>query len=181
MFSAHPTTDPGIIFSPKPTKKHTSELTLKIDNLKPRKNKQTATNRLPTGSPNPVKIKKNPTLESKLSPLVLLSNPQPPIGEQRFKKQVPMSQKRSSKYQKWSISAISLFNKSSVSIVNLFNKHPYQQSTYQQSQKGPAAGAKPQDPPRFLKESNTPACRERLGLRVNVSLPPRIFTMKNFL
>jgi hypothetical protein len=41
MLSAHPTTDPGIIFSPKPTKKHTSELTLKIDKLKPRKNKQT--------------------------------------------------------------------------------------------------------------------------------------------
>ena len=37
MFSAHPTTDPGILFAPKPFKKHTSELTLKIDNLKPKK------------------------------------------------------------------------------------------------------------------------------------------------
>jgi hypothetical protein len=37
MFSAHPTTDPGIIFSPKPTQSHTSELTLKNDNPKPRK------------------------------------------------------------------------------------------------------------------------------------------------
>ena len=59
MFSAHPTTDPGIIFSPKPTKKHTSELTLKIDNLKPRKIQKNAKNRLPTGSPNPFKIIKN--------------------------------------------------------------------------------------------------------------------------
>ena len=41
MFSAHPTTDSGTIFSPKPTKKHTRELTLEIDNLEPRKNKQT--------------------------------------------------------------------------------------------------------------------------------------------
>ena len=40
MFSAHPTTDPGIIFWPKPTKKHTSELTLRIDNLTPRKTKK---------------------------------------------------------------------------------------------------------------------------------------------
>ena len=88
MFSAHPTTDPGIIFSPKPTKKHTSELTLKIDNLKPRKNKQTAKFRLPIGFPNPIKIMKNPTLEPKLSPLVLLSTSQPPTGDQRPKKQV---------------------------------------------------------------------------------------------
>ena len=70
MFSAHPTTDPGIIFWPKPTKKHTSELTLKIDNLKPRKNKKLVKNRLPTGSPNPLKINENPTLDPKLSPLV---------------------------------------------------------------------------------------------------------------
>ena len=96
MFSAHPTTDPGIIFSPKPTKKHTSELTLKIDNLKPRKNKQTAKNRLPTGSPNPLKIITNPTLEPKLSPLVLLSTPQPPTNDPRCKRQ----QNRSSKVQK---------------------------------------------------------------------------------
>ena len=91
MFSAHPTTDPGIIFRPKPIKKHPSELTLKIDNLKPRKNKKLAKNRLPTGSPNPIKIIKNPTLEPKLSPLVLLATPQPPTSDQRFKKQVPMS------------------------------------------------------------------------------------------
>ena len=91
MFSTHPTTDPGIIFSPKPTKKHTSKLTLKIDNLKPRKNKKIAKNRLPTGSPNPLKIIKNPTLELKLSPLVILSTPQAPTGDQRSKKQVPMS------------------------------------------------------------------------------------------
>ena len=91
MFPLHPTTDPGKTFAPKPTKKHTSELTLKIDNLKPRKNKQTAKNRLPTGSPNPLKIIKNLTLEPKLSPLVLLSTSQPPTGDERSKKQVPMS------------------------------------------------------------------------------------------
>ena len=91
MFSAHPTTDPGILFAPKPSKKHTSELTLKIDNLKPKKNKKIVKNRLPTGSPNPLKIIKNPTLEPKLSPLVLLATPQPPTGDQRSKKQVPMS------------------------------------------------------------------------------------------
>ena len=56
MFSAHPTTDPGILFAPKPSKKHTSELTLKIDNLKPKKNKKIVKNRLPTGSLNPLKI-----------------------------------------------------------------------------------------------------------------------------
>jgi len=100
MFLVHPTTDPGIIFSPKPTKKHTSELTLKIYNLKPRKNKKIAKNRLPTGSTNPLKIIKNPTLEPKLSHLVLLSTPQPPTGDQMSKKQVPMSPKRSSKPQK---------------------------------------------------------------------------------
>ena len=44
MFSAHLHTDPGIILSPKPTKKHTLELTLKNDNLKPGKNKQAAKN-----------------------------------------------------------------------------------------------------------------------------------------
>jgi hypothetical protein len=91
MFSTHPTTDPGIIFSSKPTKKHTSKLTLKIDNLKPRKNNQTAKKRLPTASSNPLKIIKNPTLEPKLYPLVLLSTPQPPTGDQRSQKQVPMS------------------------------------------------------------------------------------------
>ena len=89
MFPAHPTTDPGIIFSPKPTKKHTSELTLKIDNLKPRKYKKLAKNQLPTGSPNPLKIIKNPTLEPKLSPLVLLATPQPPTSDQRSKKTGP--------------------------------------------------------------------------------------------
>ena len=91
MFSAHPTTDPGTIFSPKPTKKHTSELTLKIANLKPRKNKKLAKNRLPAGSPNPIKIIKNPTLEPKLLPLVLPAIPQPTTSDQRSKKQVPMS------------------------------------------------------------------------------------------
>jgi hypothetical protein len=41
MLSAHPTTDPGIAFILKPTQKPTSELTLKINNLQPRGNKQT--------------------------------------------------------------------------------------------------------------------------------------------
>ena len=44
MFPTHPTTDPGIVLSPKPTKKHTLELTFKNDNLKPGKNKQAAKN-----------------------------------------------------------------------------------------------------------------------------------------
>ena len=78
MFSAHPTTDPGIIFWPKPTKKHTSELTLKIDNLGLRKKQQTDKNRLPTGSPNPLKICGNPTLDPKLSPLVSQWTPRSP-------------------------------------------------------------------------------------------------------
>ena len=89
MFSAHPTTDPGILFAPKPSKKHTSELTLKIDNLKPKKNNKIVKNRLPTGSPNPLKIIKNPTLEPELSPLVLLATPQPPTSDQRSKKTGP--------------------------------------------------------------------------------------------
>ena len=89
MFSAHPTTDPGPIFSPKPTKKHTSEPTLKIHYLKLGKKQKTDKKRLPTGSQNPLKIIKTPTLEPKLSPLVLLSTPQPPTGDQRSKKQVP--------------------------------------------------------------------------------------------
>ena len=89
MFSAHPTTDPGTIFTPKPIKKHTSELTLKINNLKPRKNKKLVKNRLPTGYPNPLKIIKNPTLEPKLSPLVLLATPQPPTSDQRSQKTGP--------------------------------------------------------------------------------------------
>ena len=37
MCSAHPTTDPGVISSPKPTKKHTSEPTLQISHPKPKK------------------------------------------------------------------------------------------------------------------------------------------------
>ena len=78
MCSAHPRTDPGIIFSPKPTKKHTSELTLKIDNLVPRKKQQTGENRLPTGSPNPLKICGNPTLDPKLSSLVSQWTPRSP-------------------------------------------------------------------------------------------------------
>ena len=89
MFSAHPTTDPGTIFTPKPIKKHTSELTLKIDNLVPRKKQRTDKNRLPTGSPNPLKIIKNPTLDPKLSPLELLATPQPPTSDQRSKKTGP--------------------------------------------------------------------------------------------
>ena len=44
-FPAHPTTDPGIVHSPKPTKNHTLELTLKNDNLKPGRNEQAAKNR----------------------------------------------------------------------------------------------------------------------------------------
>jgi hypothetical protein len=67
MFWAHPTTGPCAISSPKPIKKHTSELTFKIDNLTPRKNKQTAQNQLPAGCPNPLKIIENLTLEPKLS------------------------------------------------------------------------------------------------------------------
>ena len=61
-FPTHSTTDPGI-FSPKPTKTHTSELTLKLE-PQTKKNKQTAKNRLQVGSPNPLKITENPTLES---------------------------------------------------------------------------------------------------------------------
>ena len=91
MFSAHPTTDPGTIFSPKPTKKHTSELTLKIDNLKPRRNKKMLKNDSRQVWGNPLKIIQNPTLDPKLSPLVLLATPQPPTGDQRSRKQVPMS------------------------------------------------------------------------------------------
>jgi hypothetical protein len=67
MFSAHPTTNPGVISSPKPTKKHTFELTLEI---KPRKNKQADKKQLPNGSRNPSKIYANPTLDPKVSPLV---------------------------------------------------------------------------------------------------------------
>ena len=78
MFSAHPTTDPGTIFSPKATKKHTSELTLKIDNHEPKTNKKTDKNRLPAGSPNPLKINGNPTLDPKLSPLVSQWTPSSP-------------------------------------------------------------------------------------------------------
>ena len=89
MFSTHPTTDPGTIFSPEPTKKHTSELTLKIDNLKPRKNKKLPKNRLPTGSQNQLKIIKNQTQKPKLSPLVLLATPQPPTSDQRSQKTGP--------------------------------------------------------------------------------------------
>ena len=89
MFLTHPTTDPGIIFSLKAIKKHTSELTLKIANLEPRKNKKLAKNQLPTGSPNPLKIIKNPTLDPKLSPLELLATPQPPTSDQRSKKTGP--------------------------------------------------------------------------------------------
>ena len=63
MFSAHPTTDPGILFAPKPSKKHTSELTLKMNHLKPITNKQPDQNRLPTRFPNPPKIIENPTLD----------------------------------------------------------------------------------------------------------------------
>jgi hypothetical protein len=37
MFSAHPTTDPSLISSPKLTKKHTSEPTLQISHPKPKK------------------------------------------------------------------------------------------------------------------------------------------------
>ena len=70
MFLTHPTTDPGIIFSLKAIKKHTSELTLKTDNLVPRKKQRTDQIRLPTGPPNPLKINDNPTLDPKLSPLV---------------------------------------------------------------------------------------------------------------
>ena len=100
MFSTHPTRNPGIIFLLKPTNKHTSELTLKIDNLKPRKNNLTDKNQLPTGSPNLVKIITNPVLEPKLSHLVLLSTTQPPTGDQRSKKQLPSVQKKVLKIKK---------------------------------------------------------------------------------
>ena len=62
MFSAHPTTDPGIIFSAKRIKKHTSELTLKIGNLKPRKKRQTAKKSTPNRFPKSIKnhYKSNP-------------------------------------------------------------------------------------------------------------------------
>ena len=89
MFSAHPTTDPDIIFSPKPTRKHTSELTLKIENHKQRNNRQTAENRLPTGSPNPFKISGNPTLDPKLSPLVSQWTPRSPTWWPKVQKSSP--------------------------------------------------------------------------------------------
>ena len=41
-YPTHLTTYPGIILSPKPSKEHTLELTLKNDNLKPGKKKQAA-------------------------------------------------------------------------------------------------------------------------------------------
>jgi len=93
MFSAHPTTDPGTIFSPKPTKKHTSELTLKIDNLGLRKNQQTDKNRLPTRSPNPLKICGNPTLDPKLSPLVSQWTPRSPTWWSKVQKFKPQDSK----------------------------------------------------------------------------------------
>ena len=37
MFSAHPTSDSAVIFSPEPTKKHTSKPTLQISHPKPKK------------------------------------------------------------------------------------------------------------------------------------------------
>ena len=49
---------------------------------------QMTQNRLPTGSPNPIKIIQNPILEPKVSPLVLLSTPQPSTGDPRCKTQV---------------------------------------------------------------------------------------------
>ena len=79
MFLTHPTTDSGTIFLPKPIKKLISELTLKIDNLVPRKKQQTDKNLLPAGSPNPLKIIGNPTLDPKLSPLVSQWTPRSPI------------------------------------------------------------------------------------------------------
>ena len=82
MFSAHPTTDPGPISHPNPPK-NTPKPTLKIHYLKPGKNKKTYKRPLPTGSPNPLKIIKNPTLEPKLSPLELLATAQPPTSDQR--------------------------------------------------------------------------------------------------
>ena len=55
MFSAHPTTDPGTIFSTKPTKKHTSEPTLKIHYLKLGKNKKTDKKNTPNRFPKSTK------------------------------------------------------------------------------------------------------------------------------
>ena len=137
MFSAHPTTDPGIIFSPKPTKKHTSELTLKIDNLKPRKNKKLVKNRLPTGSPKSIKNQKksNPGAQT-----VTFGAPSDPsTTNERSKVQKNRSQcpkMGPQNLKKRSISAVNLFNESSISTINLFNKHAYQQSTYQQVTEG---------------------------------------------
>ena len=100
MFSAHTTTDPGIIFSPKATKKHTSELTLKIDNLQPRQNKQTDKKRLPTGYPNPLKIVKI----QPWSPSCPLWCSCRPLNHQLVikgpKSNSPMYQNRSSKFKK---------------------------------------------------------------------------------
>ena len=156
MFSAHPTTDPGIIFWPKPTKKHTSELTLKIDNLKPRKNKKLAKNRLPTGSPNPLKINENPTLDPKLSPLVSQWTPRSPTWW-------PKVQNASLRIVKWSLK-----NQKYCPTNQPTNQQPTNQPANQpasqqnssqpanqpasqpptkkqptSSQRGPAAGAKP--------------------------------------
>ena len=54
-----------------------------------------------------------PTLEPKVSALVLLSTPQPPTGDSRCKKQVP----KVPKLKKSVISAVTLFNKSCISAV----------------------------------------------------------------
>ena len=56
---------------------HNSEC-VKIDNLVPRKKQQTDKNRVSTGSPNPLKICGNPTLDPKLSPLVSQWTPRSP-------------------------------------------------------------------------------------------------------
>ena len=74
MLSPHPTTDPGIIVLPKPTKKPTSELTLKSYHLKPKnkQNKHKTTNKRSSSTPNRVpkstkdQYKSNPRAQSVL-------------------------------------------------------------------------------------------------------------------
>ena len=89
MFLTHSTPHPGIISSSKPTKKHPSELTLKISHLKLRKNTQRFQKRPQSGSQISSKIDENPTLDPKVSPLVLLSTPGSPTGDPRCKNQAP--------------------------------------------------------------------------------------------
>ena len=118
MFSAHPTSDSGVISSPKQTKKHTSKPTLQKSDHKPEKNNYTHKNRLPRGSQNPSKINENPTLDPKVSPLVSLWTHGSPTWSPKGKNQAP-------KVPKWSLKV------SKITLSDQTN-HPCHQSTCQQ-------------------------------------------------